>query len=103
MSTGTNPDFATQDLFGAIQNKDYPGWTLYAQVLTPAQAEKFKYNVLDLTKYELPHTSYSYTDDIRRDWGFDDVNKTEIGRFYLTENPTKCAPLFQRDQFMVMH
>ncbi|KAI0088364.1 catalase-domain-containing protein [Irpex rosettiformis] len=69
---GANPDFATQDLFDSIQNNDYPGWTLYAQVLTPSQAEKFKYNVLDLTK----------------DWGFDDVNKTEIGRFYLTENPT---------------
>ena len=47
---GSNPDFATQDLFEAIENKTYPGWTLYAQVLTPQQAEKFKYNVIDLTK-----------------------------------------------------
>lgn len=39
---GQNPDFATQDLFQAIQNQTYPGWTLYAQVLTPAQAETFK-------------------------------------------------------------
>ncbi|KAI0340276.1 catalase-domain-containing protein [Trametopsis cervina] len=68
---GENPDFATQDLFQSIENKEFPGWTLYAQVLTPAQAQTFKYNVLDLTK----------------DWGFDDVNRTEIGRFYLTENP----------------
>ncbi len=49
--TATNPDFATQDLFEAIQNKECPGWIVYAQVLTPAQAEKFKYNVLDLTKF----------------------------------------------------
>ncbi|KAI0696337.1 catalase-domain-containing protein [Cytidiella melzeri] len=69
---GSNADFATQDLFEAIDSGDYPGWTVYAQVLSPQQAETFKYNVLDLTK----------------DWGFDDVNKTEIGRFYLTENPT---------------
>lgn len=39
---GENPDFATQDLFEAIQNQTYPGWTLYAQVLTPQQAETFK-------------------------------------------------------------
>ncbi|KAL1715661.1 catalase-like domain-containing protein [Schizophyllum commune] len=68
---GENPDFATQDLHEAIENGTYPGWTMYAQVLTPEDAEKFKYNVLDLTK----------------DWGFDDVPRTEIGKFYLTQNP----------------
>jgi catalase len=47
---GANPDFSAQDLFEAIEKKDYPGWIVYAQVLTPAQAETFKYNVLDLTK-----------------------------------------------------
>ena len=51
LNAGENPDFATQDLFDAIGNKTYPGWTLYAQILTPQQAEAFKYNVLDLTKY----------------------------------------------------
>ncbi|KAI0074272.1 catalase-domain-containing protein [Panus rudis PR-1116 ss-1] len=68
---GFNPDFSGQDLFESIENGTYPGWTVYAQVLTPSDAEKFKYNVLDLTK----------------DWGFDDVPRTEIGKFYLTENP----------------
>ena len=48
---GSNPDYSTQDLFDAIENKTYPGWVMYAQVLTPKQAETFKYNVLDLTKY----------------------------------------------------
>ncbi|KAJ3542899.1 hypothetical protein NM688_g5925 [Phlebia brevispora] len=67
---GTNPDFATQDLYDAIANGTYPGWTVYAQVLTPEQAESFKYNVLDLTK----------------DWGFDDVTPVKIGEFYLTMN-----------------
>ncbi|EKM57300.1 uncharacterized protein PHACADRAFT_254998 [Phanerochaete carnosa HHB-10118-sp] len=68
---GSNPDYSQQDLFESIENSTYPGWIMYAQVLTPQQAETFKYNVLDLTK----------------DWGFDDVPKTEIGRFYLTQNP----------------
>lgn len=50
---GTNPDFATQDLWESIQNGTYPGWTLYAQVLSPQDAQIFKYNVLDITKYVL--------------------------------------------------
>lgn len=39
---GQNPDFATQDLYEAIENKTYPGWTMYAQVLTPEAAQSFK-------------------------------------------------------------
>ncbi|KAI1102992.1 catalase-domain-containing protein [Jackrogersella minutella] len=45
-----NPDFATQDLFESIQKGDYPSWTVYVQTLTPEQAEKFKWNIFDLTK-----------------------------------------------------
>ncbi|KAI0672137.1 catalase-domain-containing protein [Trametes maxima] len=69
--SGSNPDFATQDLYESIQNASYPGWTVYAQVLSSEAARSFKYNVLDLTK----------------DWGFDDVAPVEIGKFYLTQNP----------------
>ncbi|KAK8138227.1 hypothetical protein PG984_001607 [Apiospora sp. TS-2023a] len=45
-----NPDFSTQDLFEAIQRGENPSWTVYVQVLTPEQAEKFKWNIFDLTK-----------------------------------------------------
>ena len=45
-----NPDWNTQDLFEAIQKGDYPSWTVYIQTLTPEQAEKFRWNVFDLTK-----------------------------------------------------
>ncbi|EIW53214.1 catalase-domain-containing protein [Trametes versicolor FP-101664 SS1] len=69
--SGTNPDFATQDLYESIQNGTFPGWTMFAQVLSPEAAQSFKYNVLDLTK----------------DWGFDNVAPVEIGKFYLTQNP----------------
>ncbi|GAA5967374.1 hypothetical protein JCM3765_000505 [Sporobolomyces pararoseus] len=47
---GENPDFSNQDLFEAIEKGDFPSWTLYIQVMTPEQAEKFRYNILDLTK-----------------------------------------------------
>ncbi len=39
---GNNPDWLTQDLFSNIENGTYPGWILFAQVLTPKQAETFK-------------------------------------------------------------
>ncbi|KAJ8132315.1 hypothetical protein O1611_g1310 [Lasiodiplodia mahajangana] len=45
-----NPDWSTQDLFDAIQRREYPSWTVYVQTLTPSQAERFKWNVFDLTK-----------------------------------------------------
>ncbi|KAI0416746.1 catalase [Xylaria grammica] len=45
-----NPDWNTQDLFDAIQRQEFPSWTVYVQTLTPAEAEKFKWNVFDLTK-----------------------------------------------------
>ncbi|KAJ8119705.1 hypothetical protein ONZ43_g3403 [Nemania bipapillata] len=45
-----NPDWSTQDLFDAIERREYPSWTVYVQTLTPNQAEKFKWNVFDLTK-----------------------------------------------------
>lgn len=47
---GANPDSLTQDLFEAIDRGEHPSWTTYVQVMTPAQAEKFRYNVFDLTK-----------------------------------------------------
>ncbi|KAH9944922.1 catalase-domain-containing protein [Amylocystis lapponica] len=68
---GSDPDFATRDLFQAIESGNYPGWTVFAQVLTPDEAQTYKYNVLDLTK----------------DWD-DTVPSVEIGHFYLTQNPT---------------
>src|SRR5688572_19791893 len=46
----SNPDHATEDLFNAIEKKEFPSWTVYVQVMTPEQAEKFKYSIFDLTK-----------------------------------------------------
>ncbi|KAI0704190.1 catalase-domain-containing protein [Cerioporus squamosus] len=85
--SGSNPDFATQDLYESIQNGTFPGWTMYAQVLTPQEAETFKYNVLDLTK----------------DWGFDDVPRTEIGKFYLTQNPDNYFAEIEQAAFTPSH
>jgi len=49
-TAGTAPDYSTRDLFEAIERGEFPSWTLNVQVMTPEQAEKFRYNILDLTK-----------------------------------------------------
>ena len=45
-----NPDWHTEDLFRSIEEGDYPSWTCYVQVLSPDEAEKFRWNIFDLTK-----------------------------------------------------
>ena len=44
------PDSATQDLFEAIERGEFPSWTVYAQVMSKEEAEKYNVNVFDLTK-----------------------------------------------------
>src|SRR5690606_18838756 len=68
---GTNPDHATQDLFEAIHNKQFPSWTMHIQTMTPQQAEEFKYSVFDLTKT----------------WPEDKYPLREVGKLVLDKNP----------------
>ncbi|KZT64984.1 catalase-like protein [Daedalea quercina L-15889] len=83
---GENPDFATQDLYDAIANGSYPGWTVYAQVMTPQQAENYTYNVLDLTK----------------DWD-STIPMVEIGKMYLTQNPINYFAEVEQAAFSPSH
>ncbi|KAJ2527589.1 catalase A [Coemansia sp. RSA 1937] len=68
---GTEPDYAIQDLFNAIERKEYPSWTLYFQVLTEKEALNYKYDVLDVTKVISQK----------------DFPLQEVGRFVLDRNP----------------
>lgn len=45
-----NPDHSTQDLFEAIEKGEHPSWSVYVQVMSPKEAEKFRFNIFDLTK-----------------------------------------------------
>ena len=47
---GSDPDYAQRDLFNAIGEGNFPSWTLYIQVMTFEEAEKFRWNPFDLTK-----------------------------------------------------
>lgn len=67
---GENPDWNTQDLFEAIQKGEYPSWTVYVQVMSPEQAEKFRFNIFDLTKI----------------WPQGEFPLRKIGKFTLNRN-----------------
>jgi catalase len=45
-----DPDYSIRDLYNAIAQGNYPSWTLYIQVMTFEEAEKFRWNPFDLTK-----------------------------------------------------
>lgn len=47
---GENPDYAFTDMYDAIKKGDFPSWDVCVQILTPEQAEKYKYNIFDISK-----------------------------------------------------
>ena len=50
---GDDPDFATRDLWEAIEKKEFPKWKAYIQVAPQAEAEKI-WGAFDLTKVKFP-------------------------------------------------
>ena len=47
---GADPDYAQRDLYNAIENGNFPSWSMYIQVMTYDEAEKWQFNPFDLTK-----------------------------------------------------
>lgn len=68
---GKNPDFATQDLFEAIANDDFPSWTLYVQILDPKDIYKLEFDPFDVTKT----------------WPYEICPLKEVGQLILNKNP----------------
>ena len=57
---GQNPDHHVQDLFEAIERKDFPSWTAYLQVMDPIDAQSYRWNIFDMTKV-WPQSDYPLT------------------------------------------
>ncbi|MFC2049828.1 catalase [Chloroflexota bacterium] len=68
---GQDPDHATRDLFEAIERGDYPSWRLEVQIMTPEQADKYRFDPFDITKV----------------WFHADYPPMTIGRMVLNRNP----------------
>lgn len=68
---GTNPDYAQDDLFHAIERGDYPKWGVYIQVMSEEAAAKRAENPFDVTKV----------------WSQKEFPLIEVGEFELNRNP----------------
>ena len=68
---GTDPDCATRDLHEAIERGDFPSWRLEVQIMTPEQAEGYRFDPFDITKV----------------WPHADFPPIEVGRMVLNRNP----------------
>ena len=73
---GENPDFLLQDLYEAIEAKDYPVWNIYVQVMDPKDAETYKWNIFDMTTV----------------WPHQDYPLRQIGRLTLNRNVSVIEP-----------
>lgn len=60
-----------EDLFGSIENGDYPKWRMCVQIMPEADADKHDYNPFDLTKV----------------WPHGDYPLIEVGIMELNRNP----------------
>ena len=66
-----DPDHATRDLHKSIEQKEYPSWTLQVQVMPVKDAEKYRFDVFDVTKV----------------WPHGDYPVMEVGQMVLNRNP----------------
>ena len=66
-----DPDHATRDLHESIAKGEFPSWKVEVQIMTPEQAEKYRFDPFDITKV----------------WPHGDVPPMTIGRMVLNRNP----------------
>lgn len=98
---GQDPDYARRDLFNSIENKRFPSWTLYIQVITLEEVHSdFTYNPFDATKVikcALPNGQRRKLIEIEIEisfihaplcqlWPFDKYPLIEVGTMRLTHN-----------------
>ncbi|XP_059143860.1 catalase-like [Physella acuta] len=84
---GTDPDYSTRDLYNAIADGDFPSWTLYIQVMTFDQAEKFRWNPFDLTKV----------------WPHKEFPLIPVGKMVLNRNPKNYHAQVEQIAFSPAH
>jgi catalase len=84
---GADPDYSIRDLYNSIAKGDCPSWTFKIQIMTFAQAEKFKYNPFDLTKI----------------WPQKEFPLLPVGKFTLDRNPTNYFAEVEQIAFSPAH
>lgn len=84
---GSEPDYGLKDLYNAIATRNFPSWTLYIQVMTFQEAEKFRWNPFDLTKI----------------WPHDEFPLIPVGKLILNRNPTNYFAEVEQLAFSPAH
>ena len=84
---GENPNYHREDLWQAIEDGNYPTWTLYAQIMPEAEAADYHINPFDLTRV----------------WPHDDYPLVEIGTIELNENPDNFFQDVEQAAFSPAH
>ena len=83
----TDSDHFTRDLYESIQKGNFPTWTAKVQVLDPADAERFRYNIFDITKH----------------WPLDDIPARPFGKLTLNRNPDNYFAEIEQLAFSPSH
>lgn len=84
---GSDPDYSIRDLYNAIAKGDFPSWNLFFQIMSPAQAETYKWNPFDVTKV----------------WSQKDFPLIPVGRFTLDRNPNNYFAEVEQAAFAPAH
>ena len=84
---GSDPDYATRDLFNAIAKGDHPTWSVYVQIMSPEQAETYRWNILDVTKV----------------WPHADFPLIPVGKLTLNRNPENYFAETEQSAFAPAH
>jgi len=82
-----NPDHATQDLYDHIDKGEFPSWTFKVQIMPEADADKYEWDVLDITKV-WPHADYPLI---------------EVGKLVLNKNPKNYFAETEQSAFSPGH
>lgn len=54
---GQDTDYLQNELFSAIEDGNYPSWTLYVQIIPYQEGLDYKYDIFDVTKV-VSHKDY---------------------------------------------
>lgn len=87
LELSVDPDYATRDLFNAIERGEYPSWTMYVQIMTFDQAETHAFNPFDLTKI----------------WSHTEFPMMPVGKFVLNRNPLNYFAEVEQSAFSAAH
>lgn len=80
-------EYMGKDLFDAIENKEYPKWTMHVQIMTEEQAKNHHENPFDITKV----------------WSQQEYPLIEVGELELNRNPENFFAEVEQAAFTPAH